>query len=150
MVQRLSEPLIYEQNRKSSKYSSKIKNFKKKGKEDMKKMKKVLAMLIAMVMVLGMSVTTFATTSSTPTSPLTPATMKPSTTAISGNPTSADKVDVKIGGITGAPTITLYQIASAEYGNDGRNGFIQYKWVEANEIDWEEATSGQITEIANQ
>ncbi len=59
----------------------------------MKKMKKVLAMLIAMVMVLGMSVTTFATTSSTPTSPLTPATMKPSTTAISGNPTSADKVD---------------------------------------------------------
>lgn len=112
-------------------------------------MKKVLAMLIAMVMVLGMSVTTFATTSSTPTSPLTPATMKPSTTAISGNPTSADKVDVKIGGITGAPTITLYQIASAEYGNDGRNGFIQYKWVEANEIDWEEATSGQITEIAN-
>ena len=62
MVQRLSEPLIYEQNRKSSKYSSKIKNFKKKGKEDMKKMKKILAMALAMAMVLGMSVTTFAAT----------------------------------------------------------------------------------------
>lgn len=114
-------------------------------------MKKVLAMLLAMVMVMGMSLTVSATGNSVPTSPLTPATMKPGITIIDGHPTSADKVDVKIGGITGNPTITLYQIASAEYGKDGRDGFIQYKWVEGNEIilDDETPTSNQIAEIAN-
>ena len=114
----------------------------------MKKMKKFLAMLLAMVMVMGMSLTTFATGSEAA-SPLTPAKMEPSTTVINGNPQSTDTVDVKIGGITGEPTITLYQIASADYGKDGKSGFIQYKWAEGNEIDWEKATSGQITEIAN-
>ena len=113
----------------------------------MKKMKKIFAVILSLAMVLGMSLMTFA--EEVPSTPLTPATMIPSITEVNGHPTSSDKVDVKIGGITGNPTVTLYQIASADYGKDGRNGFIQYKWVEGNEIDFQEATSGQITDIAN-
>ena len=122
----------------------------KRKEEDMKKF---LAMLLALVMVMGMSVTVFAA-ESVPITPVKPLTMEPSITEIKSNgkfaqPSANDKVNVRIGGITGNPTVTLYQIASADYGKDGREGFIQYKWVEANEINFQEATSGQIAEIAN-
>ncbi len=122
----------------------------------MKKMKKLLAMLLAAAMVMGMSATVSAGSAdpevpSVPTTPVNPVNpvMPVSTVEIKEYPTSADRVDVKIAGISGNPTVTLYQIASAEYGNNGTNGLIRYRWVEANEIDFAAATSGQITEIAN-
>ncbi len=119
----------------------------------MKKIKRLLSMLLAAVMVMGMSVTAFANgTTSVPTTPTGPATvtpMEPSTETLKDAPNASDRVDVKIGGISGTPTVTLYQIASADYGKDGRTGFIQYKWAEGNEIDFSEATSGQIAELAN-
>ncbi len=111
MVQRLSEPLIYEQNRKSSKYSSKIKNFKKKGKEDMKKMKKILAMALAMAMVLGMSVTTFAADKV---------------------PDEKDAKTVTINNVEEGATYKAYQIIDAAYGLDGKN-FTHYVWAPGTE-----------------
>ncbi|MCI8940908.1 MAG: LPXTG cell wall anchor domain-containing protein [Dorea sp.] len=103
----------------------------------MKKFKKLFAVILSLAMVLGMSMTSFA------------APEENTVASIDGTPSASDKVDVKIKGITGNPKITLYQIASAEYGKNGSQGFVQYKWVEANEIDFKQATSGQITDLAN-
>ncbi len=110
----------------------------------MKKMKKILAMLLAAVMVMGMSVTALA---DEPTSELS-ATVSPTIKLLNGAPASSDTVAVKIGAVSGNPTVTLYQVASADYGKDGK-GLIQYKWIEGNEIDFDSATSGQIAELAN-
>ncbi len=110
----------------------------------MKKMKKILAMLLAAVMVMGMSVTALA---DEPTSELS-ATVSPTTKPLENAPASSDTVAVKIGAVSGNPTVTLYQVASADYGKDGK-GLIQYKWIEGNEIDFDNATSGQIAELAN-
>ena len=91
----------------------------------MKKMKKILAMLLAAVMVMGMSVTALA---DEPTSELS-ATVSPTTKPLENAPASSDTVAVKIGAVSGNPTVTLYQVASADYGKDGK-GLIQYKWID--------------------
>ena len=117
----------------------------------MKKMKKVLAMLLAAVMVMGMSVTAFAVEYDN---------SGYSKTQISANtqPSGNDKVDVKIEGIEKEKetdveetvTVTLYKIAEAEYGEDGRTGFIEYKWAKNVAIaDKKMPTAAEITAIAN-
>ena len=80
----------------------------------MKKMKKLFAVPLALTMVLGMSVTAFAAENQ-------------------GNydtkPDDADKADVSITNITGNPDVTLYQIASVEYGPGGVE-FVKYNWAQ--------------------
>ncbi|MCI9338382.1 MAG: LPXTG cell wall anchor domain-containing protein [Lachnospiraceae bacterium] len=122
----------------------------------MKKMKKLLAMLLAAVMVMGMSVTVFAGSTDPdvqePSAPETPGvseTVTNTTVEITDYPKESDRVNVTIAGVSGQPNVALYQIASAEYGNNGQNGLIRYNWVSGSEIDFANATSGQITEIAN-
>ena len=105
----------------------------------MKKMKKILAMLLTAVMVMGMSVTALAENgeSGNPTT---------TTESIKNEPNSDNKVLVEIDGFYKAVknadgttvldkkspdgvTVTLYQIASAQYDADG-SGFIKYVWTD--------------------
>ncbi len=93
----------------------------------MKKMKKLLAMLLAMTMVFGMSLTTFAADD---------------TFDVSGDPKNTDHVKVTVEGLeTGSfqtsdgttvaksVSVTLYQIAQAQYGGEKNDtGFIDYVW----------------------
>ena len=72
----------------------------------MKTRKKILAALLASTMVFGMSVTAFAT-------PPQGQGKYPT------KPDNADRADVSITNITGKPDVTLYQIASVEYGPGG-------------------------------
>lgn len=91
----------------------------------MKKMKKLFAVPLALTMVLGMSTTAFA-----------------------AKPDNADKADVSITNIVGNPDVTLYQIASVEYGPGGVE-FVDYNWAAGAEFDDPKApTANEINEIA--
>lgn len=95
----------------------------------MKIRKKILAALLASTMVFGMSVTAFAANDD-------------------GKPDSADTAVVSITNVTENPTVTLYQIAKAEYGTNGKE-FIRYKWAAGAEFDKpNEPTSDEINRIA--
>lgn len=99
----------------------------------MKLRKKMIAGLLTATMVLGMSVTAFATESQ-------------------GNydtkPDNADRADVSITGIAGNPDVTLYQIASVDYGPNGVE-FVKYNWAAGAEFDNPKApTANEINEIA--
>lgn len=93
----------------------------------MKKVKRILAVLLTFAMILGMSVTTFAA---------------------NGKPQETDTATVTITGITGNPTVTLYQIAKGNYGPGGIE-LIDYTWAEgADFADKEHPTSEEINLIA--
>lgn len=95
----------------------------------MKTRKKILAALLASTMVFGMSVTAFAANDD-------------------GKPDSADTAVVSITNVTENPTVTLYQIAKAEYGTNGKE-FIRYKWAAGAEFDNpNEPESDEINRIA--
>lgn len=99
----------------------------------MKTRKKILAALLASTMVFGMSVTAFAANSQG--TDLT-------------KPDAADKADVSITNIAGNPDVTLYQIASVEYG-PGDVEFVKYIWAQGAEFDDPKApTANEINEIA--
>lgn len=99
----------------------------------MKTRKKILAALLASTMVFGMSVTAFAT---------------PSQGKYPTKPDNEDKVDVSITNIAGNPDVTLYQIASVEYGPGGVE-FVDYEWAAANMFaDPANPTSNEINAIA--
>ena len=66
----------------------------------MKNAKRIVAALLASSMVLGMSVTTFAAGT----------TVGSKQGTYENKPDAADRATVKITGITGSPTVTLYQI----------------------------------------
>lgn len=69
--------------------------------------KKLFALLLAAVMILAMGMTGFAA---------------------NGKPQASDRADVTITGITGDPTVTLYQIARANYG-PGDTELVDYTWA---------------------
>lgn len=93
----------------------------------MKKIKKLLALVMAMTMVLGMGLTAFAA---------------------NGLPEKSDTAEVKITDLTGNPTVTLYQIASVEYG-DNDKGFVKYNWAdEGLFINEAQPTANEINAIA--
>lgn len=69
--------------------------------------KKLFALLLAAVMILAMGMTGFAA---------------------NGKPQASDRADVTITGITGDPTVTLYQIARANYGPGDRE-LVDYTWA---------------------
>ena len=69
--------------------------------------KKLFAILLAAVMILAMGMTGFAA---------------------NGKPEASDRADVTITGITGDPTVTLYQIARANYGPGDRE-LVDYTWA---------------------
>ena len=93
----------------------------------MSKVKKLLAIILSMAMILGMSLTTFAA---------------------NGTPEAADTAKVSITDLSGNPTVTLYQIASAVYGSGDRE-FIRYNWAEgATFANPSEPTANEINAIA--
>ena len=93
----------------------------------MKKVKRILSVLLTFAMILGMSVTTFGA---------------------NGKPQEADTATVTITGITGNPTVTLYQIAKGNYGSGGIE-LIDYTWADgADFADKEQPTSEEINLIA--
>lgn len=99
----------------------------------MKLRKKMIAGLLTATMVLGMSVTAFAADSQ-------------------GNhatkPDNADRADVSITNITGKPDVTLYQIASVDYGPGGVE-FVGYNWAKGAEFaDPKAPTANEINKIA--
>ena len=99
----------------------------------MKFRKKMIAGLLTASMVLAMSTTAFAAESQGkyPT-----------------KPDNADKTDVSITNIAGNPDVTLYQIASVEYGPNGVE-FVKYNWAAGAEFDNPKApTANEINEIA--
>lgn len=101
----------------------------------MKTRKKILAALLASTMVFGMSVTAFAT-------PPQGQGKYPT------KPDNADRADVSITNITGKPDVTLYQIASVEYGPGGVE-FVDYNWAKGAEFDNPKTpTADEINEIA--
>ena len=99
----------------------------------MKLRKKMIAGLLTATMVLGMSATAFAANSQGeyPT-----------------KPDAKDTADVSIINIAGNPDVTLYQIASVEYG-PGDVEFVDYNWATGAEFDDPKApTANEINEIA--
>lgn len=95
----------------------------------MKLRKKMIAGLLTATMVLGMSATAFAANGD-------------------GKPDNKDTAVVSITNVTENPTVTLYQIAKAEYGTNGKE-FIRYKWAAGAEFDNpNEPTSDEINRIA--
>ena len=111
----------------------------------MKKVKKIFAMFLAMAMVLGMSMTALAAQAD----PLDTALKDDTKVATAhGYPSKDDKATVKISGLEGNPTVTLYQIAEPEYVDRGLKGFKFVEGAEALENN-QQPTAEQITEIAN-
>lgn len=70
----------------------------------MKKFKKIFAVILSLAMVLGMSMTSLA-----------------------AKPSGNDTAEVTIKGLTGEPTVTLYQVVAGDYGT---NGLLGWKVVE--------------------
>ena len=104
----------------------------------MKNAKRIVAALLASSMVLGMSVTTFAAGT----------TVGSKQGTYENKPDAADRATVKITGITGSPTVTLYQIAEVEYG-PGNVEFVDYKWAAgAGFADPKNPTANEINAIA--
>lgn len=99
----------------------------------MKMRKKIIAGLLTATMVLGMSMTSFAANSQG---------------SHATKPDDADRADVSITNIAGNPDVTLYQIASVEYGPNGVE-FVKYNWATGVEFDNPKApTANEINEIA--
>lgn len=104
----------------------------------MRNAKKIIAALLASTMVLGMSVTTFAADYE----------VGSNQGEYQTKPDAADRATVKITGITGSPTVTLYQIASVQYGSENVE-FVKYNWVKENMFaDPAKPTSDEINGIA--
>ncbi len=109
-----------------------------KEKNNMKMRRKIVAGLLAATMVFGMNMTTFAASS----------TVGINQGTYEEKPDAADRAIVKITGITGTPTVTLYQIAEVEYG-PGDVEFVDYKWAAGAEfINPENPTANEINAIA--
>lgn len=105
----------------------------------MKMRKKIIAGLLTATMVLGMSMTSFAEPTYT---------VGNNQGTYPDKPDAADRATVRITGITGTPTVTLYQIAEVDYGS-GDVEFVDYKWAEgANFTKKETPTAAEINEIA--
>ena len=105
----------------------------------MKMRKKIIAGLLTATMVLGMSMTSFAEPTYT---------LGNNQGTYKDKPDAEDRATVKITGITGTPTVTLYQIAEVVYGS-GDVEFVDYKWAEgANFAKKETPTAEEINEIA--
>ena len=105
----------------------------------MKMRKKIIAGLLTATMVLGMSMTSFAEPTYT---------VGKNQGTYTDKPDAADRATVKITGITGTPTVTLYQIAEVVYGS-GNVEFVDYKWAEgANFTKKETPTAEEINGIA--
>lgn len=95
----------------------------------MKMRKKIIAGILAATMMFSMNMMTFAANDD-------------------GKPDSADTAVVSITNVTEDPTVTLYQIAEAEYGTNGKE-FIRYKWATgATFANPNEPTSDEINRIA--
>lgn len=93
----------------------------------MNKVKKLIALLLTAAIVFAMGMTGVAA---------------------DGKPQSTDTATVKITGITGDPTVTLYQIAKAEYGPNGTE-LVQYNWADGAEFQDEmKPTADEINKIA--
>lgn len=93
----------------------------------------MIAGLLTATMVLGMSVTAFAAESQG---------------KYETKPDNADRADVSITNIAGNPDVTLYQIASVEYGPGGVE-FVDYNWAAGAEFENVKApTADEINEIA--
>lgn len=104
----------------------------------MKTRKKILAALLASTMVFGMSVTAFAADS----------TLGNNQGTYEEKPDAADRATVKITGITGSPTVTLYKIAGVKYG-PGEVEFVDYEWASGVDfLDPEKPTANEINNIA--
>lgn len=104
----------------------------------MKTRKKILAALLASTMVFGMSVTAFAADS----------TLGNNQGTYEEKPDAADRATVKITGITGSPTVTLYKIAGVKYG-PGEVEFVDYEWASGVDfVDPEKPTANEINNIA--
>lgn len=99
----------------------------------MKLRKKLIAGLLTATMVLGMSVTAFAAESQG---------------KYETKPDNADRADVSITNIAGNPDVTLYQIASVQYGPGGVE-FVDYNWAAGAKFGNVKApTADEINEIA--
>lgn len=102
---------------------------KRKRRKDMKMRKKIIAGILAATMMFSMNMMTFAANND-------------------GKPDSADTAEVSITNVTEEPTVTLYQIAEAEYGTNGKE-FIRYKWATgATFKNPNQPTSDEINKIA--
>lgn len=95
----------------------------------MKMRKKIIAGILVATMMFSMNMMTFAANDD-------------------GKPDSADTAVVSITNVTENPTVTLYQIAKAEYGTNGKE-FIRYDWAAgAAFANPNEPTSNEINKIA--
>ena len=95
----------------------------------MKMRKKIIAGILAATMMFSMNMMTFAANND-------------------GKPDSADTAVVSITNVTENPTVTLYQIARANYGTNGVE-FIRYEWATgATFAKPNEPTSDEINKIA--
>lgn len=105
----------------------------------MKMRKKIIAGLLTATMVLGMSMTSFAEPTYT---------VGKNQGTYTDKPDAADRATVKITGITGTPTVTLYKIASVKYG-PGEVEFVDYEWASGVDfVDPEKPTANEINNIA--
>lgn len=111
----------------------------------MKKMRKLVSALLMAAMVMT-SVTSVADGETAESGNTT--TTANTVTALSGAPSSSDTVAVKITDITGGPTVTLYQLASARYGDEGKE-FIEYTWATDVTLTSNGPTAEEISAIAN-
>lgn len=102
---------------------------KRKRRKDMKMRKKIIAGILAATMMFSMNMMAFAANDD-------------------GKPDNADTAVVSITNVTETPTVTLYQIAKAEYGTNGKE-FIRYTWAtDATFKNPNQPTSDEINKIA--